>query len=224
MPRRLSAVDIRERRFDRLLEMEHAERDERRGIEARQTALVGSTVVGVGIIAAAATQFSITLTLIAKLLLIFSGAFLVSALLSLIIGFFPSRYQPSVELRGVKAVSGADLTSQEERVRQLRKSTRGRLEYLHWGGMLLAGAVALLVAAVVLLLAQSNISLTSSQSGPPGPRGYPGPPGKQGEPGTHGRGGSPGGSGPPGPRGYPGPPGKQGEPGPPGQVTPLTGS
>jgi hypothetical protein len=221
--------------FTQLLDFERIERDERRGLEARQTALLGSTVVAVGIIAAAATQVSITLTPITKLLLGASGVCLVIAFFMLIVGFLPwrnvkARPGPGWALKYARSIWSRE--SQEQpllgsptrgallrhatRVESLRRSTKFRLGVLYAASVLLALAVLLLGFGVAILLADSKISPASSQSGTRGPQGNPGPPGRQGEPGPSGPQGAPGKSGPHGPRGFAGPPGRQGQPGPPG--------
>jgi hypothetical protein len=224
-----------QRDVGRLWDMERVERDERRGLETRQTALLGSTLLAVGVIAAAATQVSITLTSPTKVLLALSGLCLIGAFGLLILGFLPARKLVGVPRRlwipaylrslgqaqaeapiRLGQISHEDPTRGAARVRSLRKSTRWRLGVLHLASVLLVLAVMLLGAGVAVLLFQAKIAPATSQGDPRGPRGYPGPPGRQGEPGPQGGQGRPGESGPPSPRGYPGPSGPRGYPGPSG--------
>jgi Collagen triple helix repeat (20 copies) len=233
--------------YSRLLEMERVERDERRGVEDRQTALLGSTIVAVGVIGAAATQVSIALTLVTKALLIASGALLVLAFACLVLGFLPRRKElqaipryrriflyvrslirvPPDEPLLVPWIGRTSIADKTSDIVFMRHSTRLRLRVFHIASALLVLAVTLLGLGVAFLLVESRISPASSQRGP---RGYPGPPGRTGEAGPAGAQGKPGEAGPNGRRGEPGPPGRKGDPGPPGPPgdsivpTPIPGS
>jgi hypothetical protein len=215
------------RQFGRLLEEEAAEREERRGLEARQTSLLGAMLVVFGFVAAAATQINLKWTPVTVEALTPSAAAVLLAIACLVLLFPP--FQAAGASGNVVQLAESDppraIAEQQSYVNDLVKYNFRRLKVLAWASRLLVAAMVALVFGVVLLLSASdNIAPASSSTGLRGPRGYPGPPGRQGLPGPPGKQGPAGVGGPRGPRGYPGPPGQTGYPGPPGPPASLPGS
>jgi hypothetical protein len=215
------------RQFGRLLEEEAAEREERRGLEARQTSLLGSMLVVFGFVAAAATQINLKWTPVTVEALAPSALAVIAAIASLVLLFppFQATGAPEHPVQLAERDPTLAITGQQKYVDALVDYNFRRLRVLAWASRLLVAAMVALVLGVVLLLSASdNIAPASSSGGLRGPRGYPGPPGRQGLPGPPGRQGSAGAGGPRGPRGYPGPPGQTGYPGMPEPAPPLPGS
>src|SRR5271156_624790 len=77
------------RQFGRLLEEEAAEREERRGLEVRQTSLLGAMLVVFGFIAAAATQINLKWTAVTVEMLSPSALAVLLAIISLVVVFRP---------------------------------------------------------------------------------------------------------------------------------------
>jgi hypothetical protein len=200
-----SPTNAQIRHVDRLLSEEHAEREERRGIEVRQTALLGTMLVVLGLIGGAATQINIKSSLEAEIVLGLSVSTTAGAFVVLIFGFRPLK---STSPRHLARLAETDpdyaIAGQQDYLDELSGQNVSRLAILERTGRMLAAAVVLFIFGVTVLLLESKISLVSSNSSTV-TRGYPGPPGVQGLPGPHGRQGPPGVPGARGPRGFPGP-------------------
>lgn len=210
------------RQFGRLLEEEAAEREERRGLEVRQTSLLGAMLVVFGFVAAAATQINLKWTAVTGETLGPSVLLILLAIACLVFLFrtFKKTRVPKHLVEVAEYDPTRAITEQQKYVDELAAHNFKRLKVLAWASWLLVGAmVALVIGVAVLLSASDNIAPTSSSGGLRGPRGYPGPPGRQGLPGPPGKQGSAGAGGPRGPRGYPGPPGRTGAPGPPAALS-----
>lgn len=215
------------RQFGRLLEDEAAEREERRGLEVRQTSLLGAMLVVFGFVAAAATQINLKWTAVTVEALAPSALAVFTAIVLLVFLFppFKAARVPKHLVQIAERDPSRAIATQQKYVDSLAEHNFKRLKVLAYASVLLVVAMVALVGGVAVLLSTSdNIAPASSSGGARGPRGYPGPSGRQGLPGPPGKQGPAGAGAPRGPRGYPGPPGRTGDAGPPGPPSPLPGS
>jgi Collagen triple helix repeat (20 copies) len=210
-----------DREFDRLLDAETRERDERRGIEASQSSLLAAFLVALGLVGAAATQVNIKSSAPAEAFLgLAAGLSIVSVFL---LALFFQRQKGGLDTVGIIEQAETDATkaieAQKDRVTNIQGQNIKRLWALRWATIALGATVSAAVIGAALLVIGGKIQNASTAVGPPGAQGKPGvsgPPGRRGEPGPPGRRGVAGVTGRQGRAGQSGPRGRQGIPGPPG--------
>ena len=213
-----------DREFDRLLDAETRERDERRGIEASQSSLLAAFLVALGLVGAAATQVNIKSSAPAEAFLaLAAGLSIVSVFL---LALFFRRQKGRLDTVAIIEQAETDATkaieAQKDRVTNIQTQNIKRLWALRWATIALGATVSAAVIGAALLVIGGNVQNASTAVGPAGPpgaqgkAGVSGPPGRRGEPGPPGRRGVAGVTGRQGRAGQSGPRGRQGLPGPPG--------
>jgi hypothetical protein len=162
-----------DREFDRLLDAETRERDERRGIEASQSSLLAAFLVALGLVGAAATQVNIKSSAPAEAFLgLAAGLSIVSVFL---LALFFRRQKGRLDTVGIIEQAETDaakaIEEQKDRVTNIQTQNIKRLWALRWATIALGATVTAAVIGAALLVIGGNVQNASTAVGTAGPPG-----------------------------------------------------